>query len=1030
MSDHKFEVPESAAVNESTAKSDPKDPIDKTICDNDDGPFELADILAAELKHIRGKTLPPEDRSLEDVFEALKTQNLSALCFSGGGIRSATFGLGVVEALAYFGLLDKFDYLSTVSGGGYLGSWLSAWIRREQVAAFEAQIFGNGKNSAEADAELYEIYSEFRDEGVSEVQRKLNDDRVAGKQNPNIEPKQLQHVREYSNYMTPRVGLLSADTWTFSGIYLRNLFLNWTIFIPLISALLLVPRILLSVERLSNINTIHVIAGSVALLIAGMMTLFVVIVSLPSANREVSKPEWSTDGGVVMLAILPLMIMAFITTTLLVWYKTSSAAFDLFPFNHPVYRIVFLGGLPAIVYLLIKFAVLPFKVARERKRSAQSGKQFQPLRSFTVRYNLLIALSALFASIIAGLLMLLASKIFFARPLFTTAFAEDPGSYGLAVYTCFAVPVFMLIFLIAATVFVGVASKIETDGDREWFARFGAWIMIACVVWVFLGSIALFGPLAIEKLIEGSGSLFSYGWIEGASRVIVPAIGIISGFLTLFGGFSGKSQVRNGATESRLSKFLAIAPQFAAVVFLTFILAGIAYITTLFVGIWLPEQTTDTSFHIYVLNRSYLPYLLFGFAGLLVIGTVMACLINVNTFSLHGAYRDRLVRAYLGASKLRRNADPFTGFDDADNFQLHRLKGQRPFHVINATLNLVDGVNLAWQNRKAASFTMSPLNCGSWALDYRKTYQYSRNLTLGDCPARRYCNVPTGPCPEKEACQLPGKSLRLGTAMAISGAAANPNMGYYSSPVVMFLMAMFNIRLGWWLGNTGKSGDRVDWKKKKFFKKPSPTIAVLPLISETLGRTDEDKRFINVSDGGHFENLGLYEMVMRRCKLIVLSDAGADQKFAFDDLANAIEKCKVDLGVDIEFDDGIQIEPRKKKKKKNRPQTRYAIARIKYPRLPGAKDETDGLLLYLKPTILGNEPVELRHYADAHAAFPHESTADQLFDEKQFEAYRELGFFTTNGILEKLDPKPESLASMFQTILQQRDEEHRERKLG
>src|SRR5262245_17575342 len=78
-----------------------------------DGPFELADILAAELEHIRGTKIPEDKRSLDNVFQALKSEGLTSLCFSGGGIRSATFGLGVVEALALYGLLDKFDYLST-----------------------------------------------------------------------------------------------------------------------------------------------------------------------------------------------------------------------------------------------------------------------------------------------------------------------------------------------------------------------------------------------------------------------------------------------------------------------------------------------------------------------------------------------------------------------------------------------------------------------------------------------------------------------------------------------------------------------------------------------------------------------------------------------------------------------------------------------------------------------------------------------------------------------------------------------------
>src|SRR5688500_19450568 len=104
--------------------------------------------------------------------------------------------------------------------------------------------------------------------------------------------------------------------------------------------------------------------------------------------------------------------------------------------------------------------------------------------------------------------------------------------------------------------------------------------------------------------------------------------------------------------------------------------------------------------------------------------------------------------------------------------------------------------------------------------------------------------------------------------MAISGAAANPNMGYYSSSVVTFLMSLFNIRLGWWLGNTGKAGSKNDWfgmGKYQFYEKDSPSIAVFPLLDETLGRTDEVKSFFNVFVGGHFVYLSVFVMICRCC---------------------------------------------------------------------------------------------------------------------------------------------------------------------
>jgi hypothetical protein len=336
-----------------------------------------------------------------------------------------------------------------------------------------------------------------------------------------------------------------------------------------------------------------------------------------------------------------------------------------------------------------------------------------------------------------------------------------------------------------------------------------------------------------------------------------------------------------------------------------------------------------------------------------------------------------LIRAYLGASRPMRNANLFTGFDDDDNLLLDSLKGQKPFHIVNGTLNLVSSANLAWQNRKAASFSMSPLHCGSSILGYRKTVEYAKSPNSGN-------------------------SIRLGTAMAISGAAANPNMGYISSPILTFVMTLFNIRLGWWLGNTGTRGDDEDLRGRKFFEKSSPTMAPLPLLNELLGRTDENKRYINLSDGGHFENLGIYEMIMRRCKFIVLSDAAADGNFTFGEISNAIEKCKVDLGVNIVFENGLPLFSREAAEANEITRMRFAVADIIYPEKDGDNHLT-GTLLYIRPTFYGKEPTNVFHYAAENPTFPHQSTADQQYDEHQFEAYRTLGFFIMNELLENND---------------------------
>jgi hypothetical protein len=198
----------------------------------------------------------------------------------------------------------------------------------------------------------------------------------------------------------------------------------------------------------------------------------------------------------------------------------------------------------------------------------------------------------------------------------------------------------------------------------------------------------------------------------------------------------------------------------------------------------------------------------------------MARYININTFSLHDMYRDRLIRAYLGASNPKREASAFTGFASTDNIPMWRLDPSiKPLHVVNLTLNLVAGNRMAWQQRKAEAFTVTRFHCGARGLGYRPSDGYG------------------GP-----------NGISLGTALTISGAAASPNMGYYSSPLVGFIMTLFNARLGAWLGNPGTPG-------KSTWQHEGPRSAVASLVKEAFGLTSDRSKYIYLSDGGHFENL-------------------------------------------------------------------------------------------------------------------------------------------------------------------------------
>jgi hypothetical protein len=316
----------------------------------------------------------------------------------------------------------------------------------------------------------------------------------------------------------------------------------------------------------------------------------------------------------------------------------------------------------------------------------------------------------------------------------------------------------------------------------------------------------------------------------------------------------------------------------------------------------------------------------------------------------------------------------------------------RPFHIVNIALNVTaTEKRLAWQERKAAPFIVTPLHSGSAAVGFRGSRAY-------------------------------GNEISLGTAMAISGAAASPNQGYNSSAPIAFLMALLNVRLGWWLGNPGTAGNNT-------FKDEGPRTAARSLLAELVGMAREDQPYVYLSDGGHFENLGIYEMVRRRCRLIVVSDAGCDPEYTFEDLGNAVRKIAIDLGVPIRFRGLSDLKPRRRDGREIGPGHPYhAIGEIDYPAADG--DGAKGVILYIKPGYHGSEiTAAIRSYAMANKDFPHDDTINQWFGESQIESYRALGFEIMDDILsaavealhDKADLKLQDVIGALQSMPVQKD---------
>ncbi|MBX6326829.1 MAG: hypothetical protein IRY93_12430, partial [Chthoniobacterales bacterium] len=210
---------------------------------------------------------------------------------------------------------------------------------------------------------------------------------------------------------------------------------------------------------------------------------------------------------------------------------------------------------------------------------------------------------------------------------------------------------------------------------------------------------------------------------------------------------------------------------------------------------------------------------------------------------------------------------------------------------------------------------------------------------------------------------------------------------------------LFNVRLGWWLGNPGPAGNKT-WQHA------GPRYSVGPLFSEAAGHTTDRYKYVNLSDGGHFENLGLYEMVLRRCHYIVVSDGGGDPDYAFADLGEAVRKIRIDFGIPIEFGT-ITIYSRSAIETLKVPGHHCAIGRIRYSVVDG-DGAPDGVIVYIKPACYGDEPRDICEYSARNPTFPNESTSDQFFSESQFESYRMLGAYT----MEKLC-NPQSVRGDF-----------------
>jgi hypothetical protein len=849
----------------------------------------------------------------EGIYVRCLKHELCGIAISGGGIRSATFALGILQSMAANKLLKTFDYLSTVSGGGYIGSWFSAWVSRANL---------------------------------EQVTRDLTPRRLVGAVGElpanNLAPEEahpIKHLRYYSNYLAPKVGLFSIDGWALITIYLRNLFLNQTVLLLGVLGLLWIMRALVDLFTLAHTAYLGGIIGGVGAIVVVPCFLFGAYESL-RCLRGIA-PTGDSNVGLPVDEVLPKIVLPWLAAAVSVClFAVVPKGFGWLDELAEAWNLVVAGVLAGVLQ-----AVLGGISSRNWVRSISSG---------------------FLAGFIGGLSMYVAM---FGMMIISTAV--------VAPVTVFGPPIVLAGFVLANFFFVGLMGDCIEDQAREWWAAISARLLLTALFWLLAFFIAIYGPYLVAQALASTGWP---AWISG-----ILGTGWIASLIT--GILAGNSSKTDGQSRNYLESAARFAPALFLAAFVLIVAAMSCWATYEVYARWLdhPDWTYWEQRDRLLLNldfpksalpllwRAYPPILVLLAGGLLSIGFSqwLGNRIGVNTFSLQEMYAWRLIRCYLGASNGARKPDPLTNFDGKDDIKLSELaiaggnpvagpgSYAGPHLIVNCALNRSpepvkprdESDSYGLQFRQAESFIMTPLHCGSAATGY--------------CAATEFAG-----------------GISLGKAVGISGAAVSPNMGYHTAAAVRILLSFFNLRLGAWFGNPRLGTERVE----------NPPASWKFIMRELFGETRVDD-YVYLSDGGHFENMGVYELIRRRCRYILAIDAGADPLFLQENLGDMVRKARIDFGIRIDIDSDLV-----RTNASGLSRSHFAVGTIRYSELhPG---QPDGILIYIKSTLTGDEPPDLQNYKAEHPSFPNDSTLDQFYTEMQFESYRVLGLHTMDKLLE------------------------------
>ena len=850
---------------------------------HDDSPSELSGTLGS---------LPAIPNELEALEAGLIARRRAAagiphengpkagLALSGGGIRSATFSLGVLQAFARHGLLRRFDWLSTVSGGGYVGSFLGRLYTRPKDELIGA-LPRNVRPSADTKLSTTDL-----------VERILAEPRS----------KPLSFLRENGRYLSPNG---AGDLLLAGAVALRNTVSIHVVLATLVLTLFLAAhgaRVLLRGAGAFPFSPAAAgILWSDWLVLPALVFLFL---SVPIGwaywlgQEGASGAPWTRR---------PVVAGWFVLAVTLILIPVSWTNPGLVPTTY----VPFLGALAVIAFVALFFS----RTGRSADDLARNNRLSRQLKG-----TLIAALG-------------------------TLAFA--------------------LLDTFGATLYASLAQN-RFDVVRT----FGTWKSALSASG--LGALVVFGrKLATFLSDRDAGKRLS---LPAAAAAWAASLALV---VTLLTGFSALSY-------GVASGFGTLSPSPGA---------GAVYAWTFPLGIALT-----------LLFGRTLPFL--------------------NQSSLQALYGARLARAYLGASNSERWSgrgenvtEPLPGDGlSLDDYRPDVAGG--PLHLVNVTLNeTVSGKSQVEQrDRKGLAMSVGPLAFAAGKRSHAlRVPDEWRRLALKPLEASRseYA-IFTPPAGGK----LFAEVLPFETWISLSGAAFSTGLGSRTSFGLSLLCGVFNVRLGYWwdsgIDPAARSGRTMPtWSGRAHLFLAGLLPVQMHLLDEFLARfPGPNSRRWYLSDGGHFENTACYELIRRRVPVIVLCDDGADPDYQFGDLANLIRKARIDFQTEISLLSGEDLtdDPAgrffgplpdlRRDPAGGFAQKHAALARITYP------DGSRGVLVVLKPTLTGEEPLDLLEYRAGHDKFPQEPTSDQFFDEAQWESYRKLGEVVGARFCEALGTRP------------------------